>query len=135
MSLPPCFGNFKINYISSDMKCIMAELIANLSQEAERLKTENGGHIVNFAKVSSSGHGKSGGKFSRQKGKEKNPYDPQTKLLRKMPLMTRKVSGAFIVRNMSTKGGNVMNLRHDSSRRVMTLFPLLMSPSLLIFSL
>jgi hypothetical protein len=28
-----------------------------------------------------------------------------------------------------------MSLRHGSPRRVMTLFPLLMSPSLLIFSL
>jgi hypothetical protein len=64
MPLPPCFGNFKINYNSSDKKWTTAELIANLSQEEERLRTENGGHLVNFTKGSSSGHGKSGGKFS-----------------------------------------------------------------------
>jgi hypothetical protein len=75
MSLPPCFGNFKINYNSSDKKWTTAELIVKLSQEEERLRTENGGHLVNFAKGSSSGHGKSGGKFSHQKGKGKKPYD------------------------------------------------------------
>jgi hypothetical protein len=42
----------------------MAELIAKLSQEEEMLRTENGRHLVNFTKDSSSGHGKSGGKFS-----------------------------------------------------------------------
>jgi hypothetical protein len=36
MSLPSCFGNFKINYNSSDKKWTTAELIANLSQEEER---------------------------------------------------------------------------------------------------
>jgi hypothetical protein len=65
MSLPSCFRNFHINYNSSDKKWTTAELIANLSQEEERLMTENGGHLVNFVKGSSSGHGKSGGKFSR----------------------------------------------------------------------
>jgi hypothetical protein len=64
MSLPSYFGNFKINYNSSDKKRTTTELIANLSQEEERLKTENDGNLVNFAKGSSSGHGKSGGKFS-----------------------------------------------------------------------
>jgi hypothetical protein len=54
----------------------MSELIAKLSQEEERLTTENGGNLVNFIKGSSSRHGKSGGKFSRQKGKGKKPYDP-----------------------------------------------------------
>jgi hypothetical protein len=76
MSLTSYFGNFKINYNSSNKKWTMAELIANLSQEEERLRTENGGNLVNFTKGSSSGHGKSGGKFSRQKGKGKKPYDP-----------------------------------------------------------
>jgi hypothetical protein len=76
MSLPFCFENFKINYNSSDKKWTMPELIANLSQEEERLRTENDRHIVNFAKCSSSCHGKSGGKFSRQKGKGEKPYDP-----------------------------------------------------------
>jgi hypothetical protein len=76
MSRSSCFGNFKINYNSSDKKWTTAELIANLSQEEERLRTENDRHIVNFAKGSSSSHGKSGEKLSRQKGKEKNPYDP-----------------------------------------------------------
>jgi hypothetical protein len=71
MSLPPCFGNFKINYNSNDKKCTTAELIANLSQKEERLRAENGGHLVNFTKGSSSGHGKSGGKFSHQKGEGK----------------------------------------------------------------
>jgi hypothetical protein len=76
MSLPSCFGNCKINYSSSDKKWTTAEIIANLSQEEERLRTENGGHLVNFTKCSSSGHGKSGGKFSHQKEKGKKPYDP-----------------------------------------------------------
>jgi hypothetical protein len=40
------------------------------------LRTENGGHRVNFTKGSSSGHGKSGEKFSCQKGKGKKPYYP-----------------------------------------------------------
>jgi hypothetical protein len=40
------------------------------------LRTENDGHLVNFAKGSSSGHGKSGGMFSHQKGKGGKPYDP-----------------------------------------------------------
>jgi hypothetical protein len=65
MSLPSYFGNFKINYNSSDKKWTTTELIANLSQEEKRLRTENGGHLVNFAKGSSSGHGKSGGKKIR----------------------------------------------------------------------
>jgi hypothetical protein len=56
MSLPPHFGNFKINYDSSDKMWNMTELITNLSQEEERLRTENDRHIVNFAKGSSSGH-------------------------------------------------------------------------------
>jgi hypothetical protein len=64
MSLPSYFQNFKINYSSSDKKWTMAELIANLSQEEERLRTENDGHLVNFAKGSSSGHRKFGEKFS-----------------------------------------------------------------------
>jgi hypothetical protein len=54
----------------------MAELIANLSQEEERLRTENDGHLVNFAKGTSSGHRKFGEKFSHQKGKGKKPYEP-----------------------------------------------------------
>jgi hypothetical protein len=54
----------------------MTELIVNLSQEEERLRTENDRHLVNFAKGSSSSYGKYGGKFSRRKGKEKKPYDP-----------------------------------------------------------
>jgi hypothetical protein len=101
MSLPSCFRNFKINYNSSDKKWTTAELIANLSQEEERL-TENGGNLVKFAKGSSSSHVKSSGKFSCQKGNGKKPYDPQKKLLRKMPLMRRKVPSACIVRNMGT---------------------------------
>lgn len=76
MSLPAAFGNFKINYNSSDKKWTMAELIVKLSQEEERLRTENDEHLVNFTKGFNSGHGKSGGKFSRQKEKGKNPYDP-----------------------------------------------------------
>jgi hypothetical protein len=76
ISVPSYFGNFKINYNSSDKKWITTELIANLSQEEERLRTKNGRHIVNFAKGPCSGYGKSGGKFSRQKGKGKKPYDP-----------------------------------------------------------
>jgi hypothetical protein len=64
LSLPSCFGNFMINYNSSDKKWTTAELIVNLSQEEERLRTENGGHIVNITKSSSSSHGKSSGKFS-----------------------------------------------------------------------
>jgi hypothetical protein len=40
------------------------------------LRTDNDRHIVNFAKGSSSCHGKSGEKFSRQKGKGGKPYDP-----------------------------------------------------------
>jgi hypothetical protein len=102
MSLPSCFGNFKINYNSSDKKWTTTELIANLSQEEERLMTENSVHLVNFAKGSSSGHGKSGGKFSHQKGKGKSLMTPQKKLPKKMPLMRRKVPSACIVRNMST---------------------------------
>jgi hypothetical protein len=102
MPLPSYFGNFKINYNSSDKKWTTTELIENLSQEEERLRTENGRNLVNFAKSSSSDHGKSGGKFSRQKGKGKKPYDPPKKLLRKMPLMRRKVPSASIVRNMGT---------------------------------
>jgi hypothetical protein len=69
MSLPSCFRNFKINYNSSDKRWTTAELIANLSQEEERLRTKNGGNLVNFTKGSSFGHGKSGGKFCRQNGK------------------------------------------------------------------
>jgi hypothetical protein len=76
MSLPSCFENFKINYNTSDKKWSMAKLIGNLSQEEERLRTENDEHLVNFTKGSSSGHGKSGGKFSPQKGKGKKSYDP-----------------------------------------------------------
>jgi hypothetical protein len=76
MSLSSCFGNFKINYNSSDKKWTTTELIVDLSQEEERLRAKNGGNLVNFAKGSSYGHGKSGGKFSHQKGKGKNPYDP-----------------------------------------------------------
>jgi hypothetical protein len=102
MSLPSCFGNFKINYNSSDKKWTMTELIANLSQGEERLRTENDEHHVNFTKGSSSDHGKSGGKFSRQKGKGEKSNDPQKKLPRKMSLMRRKVPSACIVRNMGT---------------------------------
>jgi hypothetical protein len=76
MSLPSYFGNFKIKYNSSDKKWTTIELIANLSQEEERLRTENSGNLVNFTNGSSSHHGKSGGKFSRQKEKGKKPYDP-----------------------------------------------------------
>jgi hypothetical protein len=63
MSLLSYFGNLKINYNSSDKKWTTTELIANLSQEEEMLRTENGEHLVNFAKGSSYGHGKFGGKF------------------------------------------------------------------------
>jgi hypothetical protein len=65
MSLQHVVGNFKINYNSSDKKWTMVKLIAKVSQEEERLRSENGGNIINFAKASSSGHGKSGGKFPR----------------------------------------------------------------------
>jgi hypothetical protein len=41
MSLPPVIGNFKINYNSSDKKWTMDGLIAKLSQEEERLRTQN----------------------------------------------------------------------------------------------
>jgi hypothetical protein len=75
MSLSPVFGNFKINYNSSDKKWTMTELIAKLSQEEEMLRAENDGNIVNFVKGSSSGHGKSSGKFSRQKVKGKKLYE------------------------------------------------------------
>jgi hypothetical protein len=98
MSLPSCFGNFKSNYNSSDKKWITTKLIANLSQEEERLRTKNGGHIVNFAKGSSSGHGKSSGKISHQKGKGKSLMTPR----KKMPRMRRKAPSASIVRNMRT---------------------------------
>jgi hypothetical protein len=77
ISLPPHFGNFKINYSSSDKKWNTAELIANLSQEEERLRTENGKHIVNFGEGSNSGHVKSRGKFSHQKGKGKSLMTPK----------------------------------------------------------
>jgi hypothetical protein len=40
------------------------------------LRTENDGHLVNFTKDLSSGDGKFGGKFSRQKGNGEKPYDP-----------------------------------------------------------
>jgi hypothetical protein len=56
--------NFKINYNSSDKKWTTAELIAKLNQEEERLRIENGGHLVNFTIGSSSGQGKSGRRFS-----------------------------------------------------------------------
>jgi hypothetical protein len=103
MSLPSCFGNFKINYNSSDKKWTTTELIANLSQEEERLRIDNGGHLVNFTKGSSSGHGKSDGKFSHQKGKGKSLMTtPQKKLLRKMLQMRRKITSASIARNMGT---------------------------------
>jgi hypothetical protein len=98
MSLPSCLRNFKINCNSSDMKWTTAELIVNLSQEEEGLRIKNIGHHVNFAKGSNSGHGKSRGKFSSQKGKRKKPYDLKKKLLRKMPLMRRTVPSAFIIR-------------------------------------
>jgi hypothetical protein len=77
MSLSSCFENFKINYNSSDKKWTRVELIANLSQEEERLMTENGGHIINFATDSSSDHVKFGGKFSREKGKGKILITPK----------------------------------------------------------
>jgi hypothetical protein len=66
------------------------------------LRTENDGHLVNFTKGSSSGHGKSGGKFSHQKGKGEKHYDPQKKLPKKIPLMRKKVPSAYIIRNMGT---------------------------------
>jgi hypothetical protein len=66
------------------------------------LRTENDGHLVNFTKGSSSGHGKSGGKFSHQKEKGKKHYDPQKKLPKKIPLMRKKVPSAYIKRNMGT---------------------------------
>jgi hypothetical protein len=66
------------------------------------LRTENDEHLVNFTKGSSSGHGKSGGNFSRQKGRGKRLITPQKKLLRKMPLMERNAPSATIVRNMGT---------------------------------
>jgi hypothetical protein len=72
-------------------------------------------------------------RFLARKERGKSLMNPQKKLLRKMHLMERKVSSAFIVINMSTYGGNVMISRYDSLRRVMTLFPLLMIHSLLIF--
>jgi hypothetical protein len=53
------------------------ELIANLSQKEERLRAKNDRHLVNFAKGSSSGHGKSGGKFSHHKGKGENLMTPK----------------------------------------------------------
>jgi hypothetical protein len=56
--------NFKINYNSSDKKWTTTELIAKLSQEEERLRIENGEHLVNFTNGSSSGQGKSGRRFS-----------------------------------------------------------------------
>jgi hypothetical protein len=76
MSLPPIFENFKINYNSSDKKWTMTEFITKLSQEEERLRTENSKNIINFTKISSSSHGKSGGKFSRWKGKGEKSYEP-----------------------------------------------------------
>jgi hypothetical protein len=69
MSLLSCFGNIKINYNTSDKKWTTIGLIAKLSQEEERFGTENGGNLINFTKGSSSDHGKSGEKFSPQKGK------------------------------------------------------------------
>jgi hypothetical protein len=77
MSLPSYFHNFKINYNSSDKKWTTTELIANLSQEEERLRIENDGNLINFAKGSSSGHGKSGGNFSRHKVKGKSLMTPR----------------------------------------------------------
>jgi hypothetical protein len=118
MSLPPVFGNFKINYNSSDKKWTIAEPIAKLSQEEERLRTENGKNIINFTKGSSSGHGKSGGKFLTRRGRGKSLMNPQRKLLRKMLSMKIKVPSASIVRNMGTEGANVMISRHGSPRRV-----------------
>jgi hypothetical protein len=54
----------------------MAELIAKLSQEEERLMVDNDRNIVTSVKGYNSGHDKSGGKFSRQKGKGKKSYEP-----------------------------------------------------------
>jgi len=117
MSLPAAFGNFKINYNSTDKKWTMAELIVKLSQEEERLRTENDEHLVNFTKGFNSGHGKSGGKFSRQKGKGKNPYDPPKEASKEDVADKKKVPSVFIIRNMGTEGGNVINSRHGSSKR------------------
>jgi hypothetical protein len=77
MSLPIAFRNFKINYNSSNKKWTMPQLIAKLSQEEERLMTKNCGHLINFIKGSSFSHGKSDGKFSRQKGKGKILMTPK----------------------------------------------------------
>jgi hypothetical protein len=89
LSLPTVFDNFKINYNGSDKKWNLTELIAKYKQEEERLRAEH----KNFVNLISQdfnknyGHGKSGGKSSRQKkGKGKKPYEPpRKKVLKKRP--------------------------------------------------
>jgi hypothetical protein len=102
MSLPPIFENFKINYNSSDKKWTMTEFIAKLSQEEERLRTENSKNIINFTKSLVLVMGSLVVSFLTGKGRGKSLMNPQNKLLKKISLMKRKVSSAFIVRSMGT---------------------------------
>jgi hypothetical protein len=74
MSLPSYFRNFKINYNSSDKKWTTTEPIANLSQEEERLRTENDRYLVNFRTVLVMGSLVES--FLTKKGRGKKPYEP-----------------------------------------------------------
>jgi hypothetical protein len=79
LSLPTVFDNFKINYNGSNKRWNLAELIAKCNQEEERLRAEYKDFVNLISQYSNKnhGHGKSGGKSSRQKkGKMKKTYEP-----------------------------------------------------------
>jgi hypothetical protein len=79
LSLPIIFDNFKINYNGSDNKWNLAELITKCIQKEEilRAKHKDFVNLISQDFNRNHGHGKSGGKSSRQKkGKEKKPYEP-----------------------------------------------------------
>jgi hypothetical protein len=72
------FDNFKINYNGSVKKWNLVELIAKCSREEERLRAEHKDFVNRISQDfnRNHGHGKSGGKSSRQKkGKGKKPYE------------------------------------------------------------
>jgi hypothetical protein len=82
LSLPTVFDNFKINYNGSNKRWNLAELIAKCNQEEERLRAEYKDFVNLRSQYSNKnhGHGKSGGKSSRQKkGKMKKTYEPPKK--------------------------------------------------------
>jgi hypothetical protein len=79
------------------------KLIANLSQEEERLRTKNDEHLVNFTKGSSSGHEKSGENFSHQKGKGKKSHDPPKEASKEDVTNEKKdLKCMYCIRNMGT---------------------------------